>query len=154
MQNNFDIKQKRLISIFSYYRGAYLLPQFQSKSNVINIIKSTTALDVNKAHSYDSMAIAVAHPLTLTFRNFVILSTFAIEWKKTNVILIYKKNDKQIISNCRSASLLHFWLKFLKMFFSTNFLIFFILFALVIHVSTSHLQSPITSCFALTVIYF
>ena len=49
---------------------------------------------------------SIAEPLTLIFQNSLAAGIFANNWKKANIVPIHKKNDKQIVSNYRPASLL------------------------------------------------
>ena len=47
-----------------------------------------------------------AHRLTLICQNCLAAGTFAILWKIANIVLIHKKNDKQIASNYRPVYIL------------------------------------------------
>ena len=57
---------------------------------------------------------SVADPLTLIFQNSMAAGTFATQWKRANIVSIQKRNDKQIVSNYQSVSLLLISVKFLK----------------------------------------
>ena len=69
---------------------------------------------MNKAHSHDEISIrmlklcesAIIESLYLIFKNCLISNTFPDVWKKTNVIPVLKKGDKQVLKNYRSVSLL------------------------------------------------
>ena len=82
-----------------------------SESYVIKIIRT---LDVNKAHDHDNTLVrkiklyinSVAHPLTLIIQNSLADGTFPTQWKRTNIVPIHKKSDKEIVSNYRLVSLL------------------------------------------------
>ena len=50
--------------------------------------------------------ISISKPLTLLFKNCLAESVFPKIWKKANVVPIYKKGNKQEISNYRPVSLL------------------------------------------------
>ena len=64
-----------------------------------DVIKLSKALDVSKAHGYDGISVkmikvcahSVAHPLTLIFQNSLVAGIFVKDWKKTNIVPIYKK---------------------------------------------------------------
>ena len=45
-------------------------------------------------------------PLKIIFDNILEPGIFQTRWKEANVTLVHKKNDKQLISNCRPISLL------------------------------------------------
>ena len=71
-------------------------------------------LNVNKAHGHDDISInmlkicdtSIVKPLRLIFQNCLVTGTFPDIWKKSNVVPIHKKGDKQVINNYRSVSLL------------------------------------------------
>ena len=67
-----------------------------SGSDILKIIRS---LDINKAHSHDDISVrmmkiyddAIAQPLKMIFVNSVNEAVFPSQWKKANVIPVYKK---------------------------------------------------------------
>ena len=83
-----------------------------------DITKITRSLNTNKAHGNDYISIrmlkictlirdlAIIKPLSIIFRNCINHSKFPDLWKKSNICLILKKGDKQIINNYRPVSLL------------------------------------------------
>ena len=79
--------------------------------DIVKIIKS---LDPNKAHGHDEISIqmiklcatSIAKPLSVFFRNCVEDQCFPKEWKKANIVLVHKKNDKRLIKNYQPVSLL------------------------------------------------
>ena len=79
--------------------------------DVLKIIKS---LNINKAHGHDDISIRllqicgaeVVKPLSLIFKNCIQYGIFPNLWKKSNIVPIHKKGDKQCIVNCRPVSLL------------------------------------------------
>ena len=82
--------------------------------NVDNIIEIIRTLNPNKAHGHDGISIrmillsgeSIVKPLYLLFKNCFEASTFPLEWKKGNVMSIFKKGNKQEVSNYRPISLL------------------------------------------------
>ena len=135
--NSFFAKQRTLFSNNSvlpmeltYMRKERIHSVTFSESYVIKIIR---ALDINKAHGPDNTLVrriklrinSVAHPLTLIFRNSLAAGTFTTQWKTVNIVLIHKKNDKQIASNYRSVSLPLIYRRiFRKLIFNELFKIF------------------------------
>ena len=98
-----------------------------------DVIKVVTALDINKAHGHDNISVrmiklcttSVANPLTLIFQNSMAAGTFAIQWKRANIVPIHKEYDKQIVSNYRPVSFLPIWSKiFGKLIFNELFKFF------------------------------
>ena len=53
-----------------------------------------------------ALTLSITYRLTLVFQNSMTAGTFATQWKRANVVLIHKKNDKQILSNYRQVSYL------------------------------------------------
>ena len=51
-------------------------------------------------------ATSISKLLHILFNNSVINECFPNEWKKTNIISVHKKGDKQIIKNYRPVPLL------------------------------------------------
>ena len=81
---------------------------------VDDIVKIIRLLDQNKAHGHDKILIrmiklcvsSISRPLHLIFRNYLETESFPKEWKKTNIITVHKKGDKQLTTNSRPVSLL------------------------------------------------
>ena len=79
--------------------------------DVLKIIKS---LNINKVHDRDDIFIRllqicgaeVMKPLSLIFKNFIQDRIFPNLWKKSNIVPIHKKGDKQCMVNYRPVSLL------------------------------------------------
>ena len=71
-------------------------------------------LDPNKAHGHDMISIrmlkmsvdTIIEPLFKIFKNSLKCGILPDDWKKGNIIPIFKKGDKQNIKNYRSVSLL------------------------------------------------
>ena len=53
-------------------------------------------------------------PLELIFKSCIQSGKFPIEWKKKQMLFQFKKNDKQVIENYRSISLLPVYRKILE----------------------------------------
>ena len=91
----------------------------QSRLNSINfnedeILKIIRPLNINKAHGHDSISIRLINicdkyllkPLTLLFENSSKSSCYPDIWKRSNIIPVHKKKDKQLVNNYRPISLL------------------------------------------------
>ena len=50
--------------------------------------------------------VSICKPLETIFRTCLIHGKFPEEWKKANVVPVFKKGDKQCVKNYRSVSLL------------------------------------------------
>ena len=78
------------------------------------ILKILRALDINKAHGHDEISIrmlklcdkSIITPLSILFQNCIDTRTFPDTWKKSNIVPVHKKGDKQIVDNYRPVSLL------------------------------------------------
>ena len=72
--------------------------------DILNIIHS---LNINKAHGYDDISIrllkiwdsSIVKPLPIIFKNCLLSGSFPNNWKKSNVVPIHKKGDKQLLQN-------------------------------------------------------
>ena len=81
---------------------------------VEDILKHIRGLNPNKAHGHDGISIkmlqicdkSILKPLRIIYSNCIEKGYFPEDWKKANVIPIYKKNSKQDIQNYRPISLL------------------------------------------------
>ena len=95
----------------SYLTASSLESITISRSEILKTIRS---LDINKAHGHDNISIrmpkiyddAIVEPLKILFANSVNLAVFPSRWKKAVMIPVYKKNEKYIVNNYRSVSLL------------------------------------------------
>ena len=82
-----------------------------SCSDIEKVIKN---LDPNKAHGHDMISIrmlqilgpTICKPLELIFKSCLKCGKFPSEWKKGNIVPVYKKGDKQVLKNYRPISLL------------------------------------------------
>ena len=79
--------------------------------DILNVIHS---LNINKAHGYDDLSIrllkicdtSIVKPLSIILKNYLQSGSFPNNWKKSNVVPIHKKDDKQLLQNYRPVSLL------------------------------------------------
>ena len=86
----------------------------QLNFDIAHISNIICKLNPNKAHGHDGISIrmiqlsreSIVKPLFILFRNCFEASVFPNEWKKGNIIPVYKKGDKQIVGNYRPISLL------------------------------------------------
>ena len=71
-------------------------------------------LNINKTHGHDEISIrmikicdeALVKPLSLIYKNCIDTGVFPDIWKKSNIVPVYKRGDKQIIDNYIPISLL------------------------------------------------
>ena len=115
----------------------------QSTLNFINlnedeILKVIRALNIHKAHGHDDISIrmikicdkSLLKPLIILFGNSIKSSCYPDICKRSNIILVHKKNDKQLVNNYRPISLLPIIpiIPFLERYSKKLFLIKFITF--------------------------
>ena len=82
--------------------------------NEDEILKIIRALNPHKAHGYDDISIrmikicdkSLLKPLIILFKNSTKSSHYPDIWKRSNIIPVHKKNDKQLVINYRPISLL------------------------------------------------
>ena len=82
-----------------------------SKDDIAKLIQN---LDSNNGHGHDQISIrmlrlcsnSTGKPLEIIFNRCLETSTFPNDWKKGNVVPVFKKGDKQILKNYRPISLL------------------------------------------------
>ena len=111
-----------------------------SETDILRIINNQ---DSNKAHGHDMISIrmlklcgeAICRPLNIIFKTCLNTGKFPSEWKKGNVVPIYKKDDKQNVNNYCPVSLLPICGKMFER------LIYNIMYDLIISFTTSFLQT-------------
>ena len=115
--NTFFAKQCSLIETGSELPPERLLTNASINSLEFDeekIKKLIESLDPNKAHGWDNISIrmikiggaSLVKPLYSIFRSSVDSSVFPSQWKKANVIPVFKKGDKSVAKNYRPVSLL------------------------------------------------
>ena len=80
------------------------------------IAKLIVALNANKVHGDDGLSIRllqISKPLSIIFQNCRKAGYFPEAWKKTNVVPIHRKGNKQILNNYLPVSF-YLWETFLK----------------------------------------
>ena len=100
--------------------------------NKDEILKIVRALNPHKAHGYDDIFIrmikicdkSLLKPLMILFKISTKSSHYPDIWKRSNIIPVHKKNDKQLVINYRSISLLPIFGKILKKLILTKFTAF------------------------------
>ena len=97
--NQIYLRQSRLVSL---------------NFNEDEILKIIRALNPQKAHGYDDISIrmikicdkSLLKPLIILFKNSTKSSHHPGIWKRSNIIPVHKKNDKQLVINYQPISLL------------------------------------------------
>ena len=106
------IKNSSLLPSVLFKRTENVISSIDFGSDDIAIIIQT--LDPNKAHGHNMISIrilkicgnSIYKPLQLIFRSCIENGKSPSEWKKTNVVPIHKKGNKQTLENYRPVSLL------------------------------------------------
>ena len=99
-----------------------------------NIKRIICKLDPNKAHGHEMISIrmlkmsgdAIIEPLFKIFKNCSKCGIFPDDWKKGNIVPIFKKGDKQNIKNYRPVSLLPICSKIFERIIYDNMLKYFL----------------------------
>ena len=87
--------------------------------NEDEILKVVRALNINKAHGHDDMTMrmimikicdkSLLKPLIILFENSTKSSCYPDILKRSNIIPVHKKNDKQLVNKLINFSLAHLW---------------------------------------------
>ena len=80
----------------------------------MTFLKLMRSLNINKAHGHDDISItmikvcdkAVLEHLSIIYKNCIDTGIFRDSWKKSNIVPVHKKGDKQLLDNYRPVSLL------------------------------------------------
>ena len=90
--------------------------------NEESILKIIKALDVNKAHGHDDISIrmiklcdkSVILAISLIYKNCINSGIFPNIWKKSNIVPVHTKGDKEVVDNYRPVLLLPIFPKILE----------------------------------------
>ena len=82
--------------------------------NEDEVLKISRSLNIHKTHGYSDIPIrmikicdkSLLKPLIILFENSTKSSHYPDIWKRSNIIPVHKKNDKQLVKNYRPISLL------------------------------------------------
>ena len=101
------LKNDRKLSSNQIYLTQWRLGSLNFNEDEIR--KIIRALNSNKAHDYDDISIrmikicdkSLLKPLIILFKNSTKSSRYTDIWKRSNIIPVHKKNDKQLVINYR-----------------------------------------------------
>ena len=85
------------------YNSAARLTSIKFDNN--DILKIIRSLNINKAHGHDDISVrmikmcdeSLVQPLSLIFRGCIDTGIYPDTWKKSNIVPVHKKGDKQIV---------------------------------------------------------
>ena len=105
------VNNSTIPSSLNYVSTARLSSLYVNEEVILEIIN---ALNIDKAHGYDDISIwmiklcckSVVKHLYMIFNNCTDTSTFPDIWKRSNIMPVHKKGDKQTIDNYRPFPLL------------------------------------------------
>ena len=102
------MNNSKLTEKITYNSAARLRAIKFDNGNILKIIRS---LDVNKAPWHDGISVKVCdesliQPLSCIFNGAFVTGAYPDIWKKSNIVPVYKKGDKQIVNNYRPVFLL------------------------------------------------
>ena len=107
-----------IIQNFIPHEAYYFIPQLTNKCldsihfSSSDIAKIISHLDPNKAHGHDMLSIrmiklcgnSICKPLSIIFNDCLKKGKFPHDWKKSNVVPVHKKGNKQSLKNYRPVS--------------------------------------------------
>ena len=88
---------------------------------MIKILKNDKKFSIRMIKICDK---SLLKPLILLFENSTKSSCYSDIWKRSNIIPVHKKNDKQLVNNYKSISLLPIFGKYSKKLSSIKFITF------------------------------
>ena len=92
------------------------------------VFKIINALNISNVRGNDDLSIriiklcskSIVKPLSIIFKNYIDTGTFPDVWKRSNIIPVHTKGDKEIINNYRAVSFLPIFRKTLvKLLFNS-----------------------------------
>ena len=98
-----------------------------------DILKIIRSLNINKVHGHDNISIgiikmikicnkAIVKPLSIIYQNCIDSGIFLDLWKKSNIVPVHKKEDKQFYKITDQSLCYLFLEKFLRRFCSIQYL--------------------------------
>ena len=102
--------------MFAYKTENYLVSVNIEEEDIFLIIEN---LIPNKAHGWNDISIrmikfsgvSIVFPLNLLFLSSLEKGLFPVDWKKSNIVPVHKKENKNLIENYRPISLLPIFCK-------------------------------------------
>ena len=113
------VNNSKLPDKITYISAARLTSIKFDNNDILKIIRS---LNVNKARGHDGILIrmlrmcdeSLVQPLSLIFTGSIDTGVYPDTWKKSNIVPVHKKGDKQIVNNYRPVSFLPICSKILE----------------------------------------
>ena len=113
------VNNSKLPDKITYISAARLTSIKFDNNDILKIIRS---LNVNKARGHDGISIrmlrmcdeSLVQPLSLIFTGSIDTGVYPDTWKKSNIVPVHKKGDKQIVNNYRPVSFLPICSKILE----------------------------------------
>ena len=104
------MNNSKLPDKITYYSAARLTSIKFDNNDILKIIRF---LNVNKAHGHDGISVrmikvcdkSLVHPFSLICRGCIDTGVCPDTWKKSNIVSVHKKGDKEIVNNYRPVSL-------------------------------------------------
>ena len=99
-----------------------------------SILKTIRALHVKKAYGHDDISIrmtkfydkSIVPAMSLIYKNCINSGISPNIWKKSNIVPVHKKGDKQVVDNYKPVSLLPIFGKILERLIFNHYLNFFL----------------------------
>ena len=92
--------------------------------------KILRSLDINKAHGHDDISVrmvkicddTIQKPLSIIYNNYITTGIYSNAWKKSNIVPVHKKGDKQMLTITDQSYFFLFLVKFLRKSYLIPFL--------------------------------
>ena len=133
--NLLRILRKKLNFLIPFFKAMFLDQKWQQTPSVTSkFVKIIQNLNPKKANDHNKISIrmlkicgnSLRSPLEFIFNNCLANEIFLSDWKKDNIVPVYKKNDIQRLNNCRPISLLTICSKILEQLIFNEMFRFFI----------------------------